>query len=180
MKVGIGTLLLGGGAAIGLAITVACSSSSSSAGASSATQCNVDPARCGAGQTCWPSACTCAAGVACDATNCTAQFTCIAAAIGPRPLDHCQNTIGAATCGEHQACIAVTTATGICLPYCAADRACAANETCTGFPVGQASGAPTVSVCVPNVSDGGPPDTDAGDDSGRAISDGSAEVGRQQ
>jgi hypothetical protein len=170
--------LFGAGVLAGVALTAACSTSSSPA--SSGGQCNADPSRCAIGQTCWPTSCTCASGTTCGPSNCTPQFACIPAVTGPRPLDHCDNTIGTATCGDHQACIAVTPTTGVCLEYCGPNRACDPSQPCTDFPVGQGPSAPTVSVCVPHPSDAGPPDAGSPFDSGRILGDGAAETGQQQ
>lgn len=156
---------------------VACSSSSSGA---ASTQCNANPWMCGAGQTCWPTSCGCPQGQAsCDSTNCIAQFSCVNAEVGKQPYDACRNSAVSVTCGDHQACIEVTSTSGVCLPYCDpanSAHACASNAQCVEYAVGSVKGAPSVYVCVTNTPEAGVPSDADRPDIGTVLPDGQADA----
>lgn len=143
--------------AVGALAVFACSSTPTAAGPA---QCNTNPWLCDPGQTCWPTSCACPQGSkTCDATNCFAQFSCVVADLSKRPYDTCHNSAAFVSCGEHQACIEVTAGKGVCLNYCdstSTAHACTAGQQCLDYQVGQATGAPTVHVCVSDNPDGGP------------------------
>ncbi len=140
-------------------VAIAASACSSTPNVGRPAQCNTNPWMCDPGLTCWPTACACPSGQAsCDATTCVAQFGCVNALVGTPPYNPCHNSAAAVSCGDHQACIEVTSSTGRCLPYCDPTNpahACAADALCVEYQVGSAAGAPTVHVCVTNVPDGG-------------------------
>ncbi len=110
-------------------VAVACSSSSSSP-----SPCNENPWECTAGQTCWPKT--------------EGAFACLNSGAG-KAGSACQDTIGAATCGDGLACFQTGTSGGVCTPYCDnsdTSHACSAGQTCQmALLVG---GGPQFQICV--------------------------------
>jgi len=98
-----------------LSLAIGCSSSSSPAGQG----CNENPWECPAGQTCWPK----------DQTS----FACFRSGQGAAG-EACENSVGAATCGDGLACLETgTAASGTCSAFCDStnpSHACSAGETC--------------------------------------------------
>ena len=131
------------------AIVLGCSSSGA---APQAGSCLDDPTACPAGQTCWP-------------VSATPTFACIASASKGAFGVACENSIGAATCGDGLACDAVQGAASTrCTYYCdiAKGKGCPPNYDCVSTQTGGASG-PMIPICRANAGHGSPPPTvDAG------------------
>jgi hypothetical protein len=96
-------------------------------------------------------------------------MTCLPSVPNKQPHDLCNNTFGAPTCSDHQACGEFQQGRGGCLLYCddaQQNRGCPDPETCVDVTVGPLdAGAPVIHVCAVVEPDAGS-SSSGGTDSG--------------
>jgi hypothetical protein len=90
------------------------------------------------------------------------NFACVASGRGAFAAP-CDNTIGAATCGDGLTCDQVGPEKGACTHFCDEATACPQGYGCYETHVGSPSG-PTLLVCRPGVPTGAPEGGGGGSD----------------